>query len=347
MTLALIPLADSERVALRRQGDDRPRPRLSLGDDRHPGDLVGPRAAEAVSLPGRPRTGRAVPAPTPPATCSAGSPRRALTPFPHLLGWLCLTVALGLAAGPLVDRRGVPARGHGPGVGATVDIVWELAEYLLQQSGQSGLRADLRKHGPGPVAVARRVADRRAAVGHDPVARGRARRAPCSAGPRARVDDGGHGCHGRDRARPAAARQRDGACLRGSKDRASLSDRPRPRRTVPRVAPVRDAGAALGRAPARGRLPPVPAADPVRRQHCTPIRDFKAKLRRSACSRSASSSSRRSSWASARADARLGWPRRSPSAPSSPRRTRSRRRRSSGAWCRAADRDASSRARAW
>lgn len=59
--------------------------------------------------------------------------------IPHLLGWLCLTVALGLAVGPLVDRRGI-LLAVTVGVGAAVDIVWELGEYLLQQSGQSGLQ---------------------------------------------------------------------------------------------------------------------------------------------------------------------------------------------------------------
>ncbi|MDP9482534.1 MAG: hypothetical protein M3P84_04840 [Chloroflexota bacterium] len=59
--------------------------------------------------------------------------------IPHLLGWLCLTVAFGLAVGPLVDRRWI-LLALTVGVGATIDIVWELAEYLLQQSGQSGLQ---------------------------------------------------------------------------------------------------------------------------------------------------------------------------------------------------------------
>jgi hypothetical protein len=59
--------------------------------------------------------------------------------IPHVLGWLCLTIALGLAVGPLVDRRWI-LLALTVGIGATVDILWELAEYLLQQSGQSGLQ---------------------------------------------------------------------------------------------------------------------------------------------------------------------------------------------------------------
>ena len=59
--------------------------------------------------------------------------------LPHLLGWLCLTVAFGLAVGPLVDRRPI-LLALAVGFGAIVDILWELAEYLLQQSGQSGLQ---------------------------------------------------------------------------------------------------------------------------------------------------------------------------------------------------------------
>lgn len=59
--------------------------------------------------------------------------------IPHVFGWLCLTVALGVAVGPLVDRRWI-LLALTVGVGAIADILWELAEYLLQQSGQSGLQ---------------------------------------------------------------------------------------------------------------------------------------------------------------------------------------------------------------
>jgi hypothetical protein len=59
--------------------------------------------------------------------------------IPHLIGWLCLTLAFGLAVAPLVDGRWV-AFGLALGFGATIDIAWEIGEYLLQRSGQSGLR---------------------------------------------------------------------------------------------------------------------------------------------------------------------------------------------------------------
>ncbi|HSS37089.1 MAG TPA: hypothetical protein VLR93_12520 [Patescibacteria group bacterium] len=58
---------------------------------------------------------------------------------PHYLGWLFLAVALGLAVAPQIGRRWVTF-GLIVGLGATVDIIWEVAEYLVQQSGQSGLQ---------------------------------------------------------------------------------------------------------------------------------------------------------------------------------------------------------------
>ena len=59
--------------------------------------------------------------------------------IPHFVGWLSFTVAFCLAIGPIVERRAVTF-GLGVGLGATVAIVWEIGEYLLQQSGQSGLQ---------------------------------------------------------------------------------------------------------------------------------------------------------------------------------------------------------------
>lgn len=59
--------------------------------------------------------------------------------LPHYLGWLFLGVAFGLAVAPQIGRRWVTF-GLIVGLGATVDIVWEIGEYLLQQSGQSGLQ---------------------------------------------------------------------------------------------------------------------------------------------------------------------------------------------------------------
>ena len=59
--------------------------------------------------------------------------------IPHFVGWLSFTVAFCLAIGPLVERRPV-AFGLGVGLGASLAILWEIGEYLVQQSGQSGLQ---------------------------------------------------------------------------------------------------------------------------------------------------------------------------------------------------------------
>ncbi|MBM4407366.1 MAG: hypothetical protein FJ038_01905 [Chloroflexi bacterium] len=59
--------------------------------------------------------------------------------LPHALGWLFLTLAFGLAIGPLVDQRWVAA-GLSIGFGAVADIAWEIGEFLLAQTGSSGLQ---------------------------------------------------------------------------------------------------------------------------------------------------------------------------------------------------------------
>ncbi len=59
--------------------------------------------------------------------------------LPHALGWLFLSLAFGLAVAPLVARRAV-LFGLVVGFGATIDILWELGEYLLMKSGSSGLQ---------------------------------------------------------------------------------------------------------------------------------------------------------------------------------------------------------------
>ena len=59
--------------------------------------------------------------------------------LPHYLGWFFLAVAFGLAVAPQIGRRWLTL-GLVIGFGATLDIAWEIAEYLLQQSGQSGLQ---------------------------------------------------------------------------------------------------------------------------------------------------------------------------------------------------------------
>ncbi len=64
------------------------------------------------------------------------------TPFelaPHFLGWLSLTLAVGLAIAPMVDRRWV-AFGLVVGFGAIVDVVWEIGEFTLARTGGSGIR---------------------------------------------------------------------------------------------------------------------------------------------------------------------------------------------------------------
>jgi hypothetical protein len=59
--------------------------------------------------------------------------------LPHIAGWLFLAVAFGLAVAPMIGRRWL-AFALVVGFGATVDIIWEVAEYLLSRSGQSGLQ---------------------------------------------------------------------------------------------------------------------------------------------------------------------------------------------------------------
>jgi len=59
--------------------------------------------------------------------------------FPHAIGWFFLSLAFGLAVAPLLDRRWV-AFLVVAGFGASIDILWELGEYLLMKSGSSGLQ---------------------------------------------------------------------------------------------------------------------------------------------------------------------------------------------------------------
>jgi len=59
--------------------------------------------------------------------------------LPHAIGWFFLSLAFGLAAAPLLDRRWV-AFLVVAGFGASIDILWELGEYLLMKSGSSGLQ---------------------------------------------------------------------------------------------------------------------------------------------------------------------------------------------------------------
>ena len=59
--------------------------------------------------------------------------------IPHAVGWFCLTLAFGLAVVPQLDRRWV-AFLMVVGFGAAIDVLWEIAEYLLMKSGSSGLQ---------------------------------------------------------------------------------------------------------------------------------------------------------------------------------------------------------------
>ncbi len=59
--------------------------------------------------------------------------------IPHALGWFFLSLAFGLAVAPVVGEPWI-AFGLVLGFGATIDILWEIGEYLLQRSGASGLQ---------------------------------------------------------------------------------------------------------------------------------------------------------------------------------------------------------------
>jgi hypothetical protein len=59
--------------------------------------------------------------------------------IPHFVGWASLSIAFGLAIGPLVGERWV-AFGLALGFGAVIDIVWEIGEFALMRSGASGLQ---------------------------------------------------------------------------------------------------------------------------------------------------------------------------------------------------------------
>lgn len=64
---------------------------------------------------------------------------RGFDALPHFVGWFCLCLAFGLATSPLIEARWV-AFLLVVGFGATVDVLWELGEYLLMRSGSSGLQ---------------------------------------------------------------------------------------------------------------------------------------------------------------------------------------------------------------
>jgi hypothetical protein len=64
---------------------------------------------------------------------------RGFDAIPHFVGWFCLAAFIGLLVGPIVR---IPWAILGLSVcgAATIEMVWEIGEFLLQQSGQSGLQ---------------------------------------------------------------------------------------------------------------------------------------------------------------------------------------------------------------
>ena len=58
--------------------------------------------------------------------------------IPHFFGWFFLAIAFGLAISPLVGERWI-AFGLALGLGAVLDILWEIGEFALMRSGASGL----------------------------------------------------------------------------------------------------------------------------------------------------------------------------------------------------------------
>ena len=65
------------------------------------------------------------------------SARPGLDAVPHLGGWFCISVVVGLAAGPLVRERWI-GFGLMAGTGSVIAIAWEIAEYLISR-GAGGL----------------------------------------------------------------------------------------------------------------------------------------------------------------------------------------------------------------
>lgn len=59
--------------------------------------------------------------------------------LPHAAGWFFLALAFGLAVAPLLDQRWV-ALLLVIGFGASIDVLWEIGEFLLMKSGSSGLQ---------------------------------------------------------------------------------------------------------------------------------------------------------------------------------------------------------------
>jgi len=58
---------------------------------------------------------------------------------PHFFGWAALAICFGSAVGPIVGRRWTTF-GLVVGFGATIDILWEISEFILSRTGSSGLQ---------------------------------------------------------------------------------------------------------------------------------------------------------------------------------------------------------------
>jgi hypothetical protein len=59
--------------------------------------------------------------------------------LPHGIGWFFLSLAFGLAVAPMVQPRWALFL-IVVGFGASIDVLWEIGEFLLMQSGSSGLQ---------------------------------------------------------------------------------------------------------------------------------------------------------------------------------------------------------------
>jgi len=59
--------------------------------------------------------------------------------LPHATGWFFLCIAFGLAVAPMIEHRWVVLL-LVVGFGASIDVLWEIGEYLLMKSGSSGLQ---------------------------------------------------------------------------------------------------------------------------------------------------------------------------------------------------------------
>lgn len=57
---------------------------------------------------------------------------------PHVMGWFFLSIAFGLAVGPLVGEPWI-LFGLVLGFGAVTNILWEIGEFAMLRSGASGL----------------------------------------------------------------------------------------------------------------------------------------------------------------------------------------------------------------